>query len=314
MSFERLEGQIFARRVLESALKAGRAAHAYLFEGPPGCGKKTAAFGLAASLIDPENGEGARRVLENKHPDLHVFKPAGATFKVEQVRELMRQTSLRPFEGNKRVFILDRVEALTVEASNTLLKPLEEPQDSLSWILVTTQRSRVLPTIQSRCQGIRFDPLDEATLRTVLSRELKVDATRAKDLAALSGGSVKQAVYLESDKGKLLLDMADGFLEAIASGRAVQRLNWAHALEGDKKESTAVLAIVAVQLRELWAEATRLPAELRLLSQPPKHGRSLRPEALQHMMAALARCQMALAQTGSSAGIALDNLVLSGTV
>jgi DNA polymerase-3 subunit delta' len=312
MSFERLEGQVFARRILESALQGGRSAHAYLFEGPPGCGKKTAAFGLAAALIDPPGGEGARRVLDNKHPDVHLFQPAGATFKVEQVRDLMRETSLRPFEGKKRVFILDRVEAFTAEAANTLLKPLEEPQESLSWVLVTTQASRVLPTILSRCQSVRFHPLDEATLRSVLTRELGVDAARAKDLAALSGGSVRLAAFLQGEEGQQLLDLADGFLEAAASGSAVQGLSWAHSLSSDRKEVAKLLPIVMVLLRELWAEASKLPADLRLLSAPPKHGRSLRPEAIQALMGALAKAQEALARN-ANVGLALDNLALAGT-
>ncbi len=250
-------------------------------------------------------------MLDNKHPDLHLYQPAGATFKVDQVRELMHETAMRPFEGKRRVFILDRVEAFTPEAANTLLKPLEEPQDSLSWILVTTQPTRVLPTILSRCQSVRFHPLNEATLRSVLTRELGVDAARAKDLAALSGGSVRQAAFLQGDQGKLLLDLADGFLEAVASGSAVQRLSWAHSLESDRKEVAKVLPIVMVLLRELWAEASKLPAELRLLSQPPKHGRSLRPEAIQALMSALAKAQEALARN-ANVGLALDHLVLAG--
>ena len=311
MSFERLEGQVFARRILEAALRGERTAHAYLFEGPPGCGKKTAALGLAASLIDPSGGAGAQRVLDNKHPDLHLYVPAGATYKVDDVRELMRQTSLRPFEGKKRVFILDRAEALNEASANTLLKPLEEPQPSLSWILVTTQRQRILPTIASRCQALRFQPLDEATLRKVLARELGVDETRARDLAALSGGSVRQAAFLQSEPGKVLLGLAENFLEAAASGSTVQRINWAHSLEGDRKDVAKVLPIVMVLLRELWAEASKLPAELRLLSKPPQHGRSLRPENIQALMSALLQAQEALARN-ANIGLALDNLVLAG--
>ena len=312
MSFERLEGQVFARRILEAALKGGRPAHAYLFEGPPGCGKKTAAFGLAASLIDPANGDGARRVLDNKHPDLHLFQPAGATFKVDQVRDLVREISMRPFEGARRVFILDRVEAMTEAAANTLLKPLEEPQPSLSWILVTTQRARVLPTIASRCQPVRFHPLDDATLRSVLTRELGVDAARAKDLAALSGGSVRQAQYLQGAEGKLRLELAESFLEALASGSTVQRLSWAHGLDKDRKEAQAVLPIVMVLLRELWAEALKLPQDLRLLSAPPRHGRGIRPEMLRGMMNALAQLQSTLASSNANLGSALDDFVLAG--
>jgi DNA polymerase-3 subunit delta' len=311
VSFERLEGQAFARRILESALKAGRTSHAYLFEGPPGCGKKTAAFGLAASLLDPTGGPAAKRALDNKHPDLRLFKPAGVTFKVDQVRDLMRETALRPFEGSRRVFILDQVEAMNAEAANTLLKTLEEPQPSLTWILVTTQRAKVLPTIASRCQAVRFHPLDEATLRTVLTRELSVDAARARDLAALSGGSVKQAAFLQGDQGKLLLDLADAFLHAAATGSTAEKLSWAHSLEGDRKDAVAVLPVLAVQLRELWAEASKLPAELRLLSAPPKNGRSLKPELLQALMSAVAHAQSALARN-ANVGLALDELALTG--
>jgi len=311
MSFERLEGQVFARRILETALRAERPAHAYLFEGPPGCGKKTAAMGLAASLLHPDGGDGARRALEGKHPDLRVFQPAGATFKVDQVRDLVREIALRPFEGAKRVFVLDRIEAMTEAAANTLLKPLEEPQASLSWILVTTQRARVLPTIASRCQPVRFHALDDATLRSVLTKQLGVDAARAKDLAALSGGSVRQAQYLQSEEGQTRLHLAESFLQALASGSLVQRLSWAHSLSADRKELLAVLPMVMVLLRELWAEAVKLPAELRLLSRVPQHGRSLRPETLQAVLESLGQLQANLASSNVNAGLVLDDLALS---
>jgi hypothetical protein len=92
----------------------------------------------------------------------------------------------------------------------------------------------------------------------------------------------------------------------------VQRLSWAHGLEKERKEALAVLPIVMVLLRELWAEAVKLPQDLRLLSAPPKHGRGIRPDTLQVLMGALAEVQKTLASSNANLGSAMDDFVLTG--
>lgn len=309
-AFPSLLGQTFARRVMDAALQSDRVASAYLFEGPPGCGKKTAARDLAAALVAPGNVDGQRRILAGLHPDVRSFAPAGATFKVDQVRELLKETALRPVEGARRVFILDRAEALTDASSNALLKSIEEPPAGLHWVLVTTQRSKILPTIASRCQSVRFHPLDQVNLRSVLERELKVGAERAQDLAALSNGSVKLAAWFESDDGKALIAQAESFLEAVAAGSLLARLDWALAAQDDRRSLERLLGVLAVLLRERWARAKGLPADLYLLSHEPAHGRSLAPALLEQLMQAVAHCREALARN-ANVGLALDDLCLA---
>jgi DNA polymerase-3 subunit delta' len=309
MSLPHLEGQPFAQRVLSAALGSGRTASAYLFEGPPGCGKKTAALDLASALVGGEDAW--RRASQRLHPDVRLFSPAGASFKVEQVHSIIEEASLRPFEGDRKVFILDRVEDFTPAAANALLKPLEEPAASLTWILVTTQRANVLPTIASRCQSVRFHPLDEASLRAVLQRELAVDARRARDLAALSGGSVRQAAWYEGEDGKAQLQQAEAFLEAAASGSLIRRLDWVESVQDQRRGLDGLLGLLWILLRERWVEARGYPASLKLLQDPPRHGKALPPESLEALMQGVARCQAALARNGN-APLALHALALCG--
>jgi DNA polymerase-3 subunit delta' len=308
-AFPHLKGQSFARRVLQSALDAGRTASSYLFMGPPGCGKKTAALDLAGALL-AKDGVVDERIARNIHPDVRLHSPAGATFKVDQVRELLKDAALRPFEGSRRVCILDRAETLNDAAANALLKSIEEPGAGFTWILVTTQRARILPTIASRCQAVRFHALDDATLRGVLAKTLNVAEPQARDLAALSGGSVKLAAWLQGEDGKALLEQAEGFLEAAANNTLVARLNWAAGAGDDRRELDTLLGVLWVMLRERWAEAKGLPAELRLLSQGPRHGKALPLPVLEKLMQAVPAAQGALARNGHVA-LTLDTLILA---
>jgi DNA polymerase-3 subunit delta' len=307
--FPRLKGQAFARRILQAGMDADRSASSYLFHGPPGCGKKTAAFDLANALIHPDGVVDAR-IARNAHPDVRLHSPGGASFKVEQIRELLKDASLRPFEGSQRVFILDRAESLNDASANALLKSIEEPGLGFTWILVTTQRARILPTIASRCQAVRFFPLDEATLKGVLATELKASEAEARDLAALSGGSVRLAVWLRTEDGKAMLAQAEGFLEAAAAGGLVGRLNWAAGAGEDRRELDTLLGLTWVLLRERWAEAKGLPQALRLMSKPPQHGKALPLGVLERLLEALPKAQADLGRNANVA-LTLDALALA---
>lgn len=307
MSFPHLLGQPFARRILASSLQSGRTASAYLFDGPPGCGKKTAAFDLAAALLDgPEVFSRASRGL---HPDVRLFAPSGASFKTEQVETMLAECALRPFEGQRKVFILDRAEELTNAAANKLLKTIEEPPDGMTWVLITTQKTRIPATILSRCQVLRFHPLEEGDLRTVLERELSVDARAARDLAALSGGSVRLAAWYQGADGKAQIREAEAFLEAVASGSLVRKLDWVESVQNERRGLDRLLGVLWVLARERWAVARGLPSQLRLLREAPAHGGGLAPETLEAVLEALQRCQAALARN-ANVPLALTALAL----
>ena len=201
-----------ARMTLSSAL-AGDASHAYLFHGPAGVGKRTAARAFAAELLaagspDPDNAR--HRVLDGAHPDLTWVKPTGAhVMRTDDVADPVVSAATRtPFESQKRVFVLERVDTMNDEVANRLLKTLEEPPSFVHLILLTDSLGQVIPTVVSRCQLVRFDPLPAARIAEGLVGE-GVPADRAGACARLALGNGARARFLASEEGATLLADVD---------------------------------------------------------------------------------------------------------
>jgi DNA polymerase-3 subunit delta' len=316
-ALEKIQGQRYAVRVLSSALEGKRPASAYLFYGPAGCGKKSTARCFAEALFcekEPFVGCGqcssCRRVAAEKHPDFMSLRPDGTTFKVAQVQELLKEASLRPVEAPRRVMLLDQVELMSPEAANALLKVLEEPNPRLHFILVSTVRSRILATIQSRCQALRFGPLPEPVLVALLREHQGMDEATAKGLAALSGGSLELAGRLQGETGQKLRELAEQFLEAASAGAPLGLLDWAHAASAEKRRLEALFDLIGAYLREWWVEKSGLPQECRLFAQLPPTGKGLSPKRLQDLMLAVARAQGQL-RRNANLPLLLENLVLT---
>jgi len=197
-----------ARMVLGSALASGSPSHAYLFHGPPGTGKRTAARALAAELLaqGEDDPDAARtRVLHGTHPDLTWVRPTGAhVMRVSDVDgPVVAAAGRTPFESKRRVFVLERVDTMNDEVANRLLKTLEEPPSFVHLILLTDQLGRVLETVVSRCQLVRFDPLPAERIAAMLQEE-GVEGERAEAAARLSLGNGARARFLASDDGMAL--------------------------------------------------------------------------------------------------------------
>ena len=158
-----LERHPHARAVLAPALApGGRASHAYLFHGPGGAGKRSAARAMAAELLaagSPDPASARARVASGAHPDLTWVAPSGAhEILVSDIDgPVVSAASKTPFEAACRVFVIERVDELGDEAANRMLKTLEEPASFVHLILLTDRLAEVLPTIRSRCQLVRFD-------------------------------------------------------------------------------------------------------------------------------------------------------------
>src|SRR5437763_3477151 len=183
-----------ARVVLGSALASGSPSHAYLFHGPSGTGKRTAARALAAELLAA--GEDApaaapTRALHGAPPDLTWVRPTGAhVMRVSDVDgPVVAAAGRTPFESRRRVFVLERVDTMNDEVANRLLKTLEEPPRYVHLILLTDQLGRVIDTVVSRCQLVRFDPLPAAAIAATLESEgVAPDAAEACARLALGDG------------------------------------------------------------------------------------------------------------------------------
>ena len=181
-------------------------AHAYLFEGVSGTGKKEMSLWLAASLLCKEGSENlpcencqnCRRVFDHQHPDVIEIVPDGLSIKVEQVRNLKAEFSKSGVESQQKIFIVEDVEKMTPGAANSLLKFLEEPEGSAVAFLLTTAKNRILPTILSRCQLVHFQSLTKKKLMTEL--EAKGLSINQASLLVQLTNSVEEALELNEDE------------------------------------------------------------------------------------------------------------------
>jgi DNA polymerase III delta prime subunit len=265
-----------------AALAPATLAHAYLFTGPAGVGKKTFARRLAQSLLCSAPKEGvigydgtcASCILfaagENaRHPDflehvgvLKIGDPDAAMGFYEgedlTARDLVRQLSLQSYSGGMRVLLLGDVDFATQDAPNALLRFLEEPPRGVLVILTTSAPGRLLPTIRSRLIELRFPPLAKAAVAGIL-RQLGYDESDADLGSALGAGSVTRAVAaLETEEESLRASVARWFFESVA-GKTPEH-SWA-----TRETLDEGLETVKTLVRD-WIVAGHAPGEAALLS------------------------------------------------
>src|SRR5919112_688534 len=162
-TFEAVAGQEPVVRTLRRALETDRVAHAYLFSGPRGTGKTSTAKILAMGLncaegptSEPDRTcESCRAIINNSSMDV-LEMDAASNRGIDEIRDLRDKVNLAPAQGRMKVYIIDEVHMLTTEAFNALLKMLEEPPEHVVFVLATTEKHKVLPTIISRCQSFAF--------------------------------------------------------------------------------------------------------------------------------------------------------------
>ena len=183
VSFDTVVGQTALITTLKNAVRSGRLAHAYLFCGPRGVGKTTCAriFAKAINCQNPSpDGEACNKCESctafNEQRSYSIFElDAAGNNSVENIKQLMEQTRIPPQTGRYKVFIIDEVHMLSTQAFNAFLKTLEEPPAHVIFILATTEKQKILPTIISRCQIYDFERMtvDDITghLRNVAAQE-----------------------------------------------------------------------------------------------------------------------------------------------
>ncbi|KRE67633.1 DNA polymerase III subunit delta' [Paenibacillus sp. Soil750] len=178
MSFQAIPGQAAAKRLLQNGLRQDRLSHAYIFSGPVGTGRSEMAVALAKAIYCQNGTDDAcgeclecRKVEHGNHPDLHMVAPEGASIKIEQIRELQKEFAYRATASGTKIYVLYHAEKMTVQAANSLLKFLEEPNSRVVAILITENGNALLPTIQSRAQWIQFTPMAREQMVLTLLEE-----------------------------------------------------------------------------------------------------------------------------------------------
>lgn len=218
--FDLIKGQQQAIGLLTTLLRKGQIPHALVFTGIDGIGKLTAAraFAMACNCTHPQpltatrtdlspppeiNACGqcrnCRRILSGNHPDILHIAPSGNMIRIAMIRDLIQRLAMKPYENGKRVVIITRSHTMNPEASNALLKVLEEPPENTLLILTARQTMDLLPTIVSRCQQIRFAPLKHRVMVDLLTDTGGLATHEAEAAAVLARGSYTRALQLVSE-------------------------------------------------------------------------------------------------------------------
>ncbi len=244
--WERLVGQETAVRALKSSIDADRVGHAYLFAGPQGVGRALAALALAASVNCADNGCGScdvcSRILRGAHPDVHPVAAEGGQIVVDQVRAIREEAARAPFEGRRKVFIMDEAERLNPAAANALLKVLEEPAGGSLFVLMTEAPDDVLPTVVSRCRRVEFAPLGLPDIVRVLIDHHGVTEDRAR-WSATAGGDLATALRLAKDEeAEERRARHLGYPERLAASDPAEAIRLADAVRAEADAAVAALA------------------------------------------------------------------------
>jgi DNA polymerase-3 subunit delta' len=240
-------------KIIGSYMENSSFSGGFLFSGPEGIGKRLAAL-LAARKINCTS-DGPRpcgscssclKMEKLQHPDLHIIESDGAQIKIEDIRLLQREASFKPYEGLMKIFIINDAHRLNPEASNSLLKILEEPPAGSLIILISHKPQNIFKTILSRCKVIRFSPLSTNELEGVLVRNYSVDNFSAHFLALFCEGRLGLALRLKDSN--IFLEKNRIFDSFIISEKPLER-----SLAGQGKEQMrGFLNILASWFRDIY--------------------------------------------------------------
>jgi len=209
--FDELVGQQHIISILKDAVAAARSGeetqemtHAWVFTGPPGSGRSSAAIAFAAALICPNDGcstcVDCRSAKAGGHADVEIISTEGLSIKIDEIRELLQRTSWAPSVGGWRVVVMEDADRLTESAANALLKAIEEPGARTVWLLCAPTLHDLLPTIRSRCRHLQLRTPSAADVAAVLANRDGVSPGMADFAARASQGHIGRARHLALDE------------------------------------------------------------------------------------------------------------------
>jgi DNA polymerase-3 subunit delta' len=257
MSFKDIYGHEKQISVLQTAAARNRVPHAYLFYGTEGVGKRMVAevFSKAVNCRDNTTDScdvcpSCVKIDRGNNPDVVMIRAEGQFIKIKEIRELQEQMKFRPLEGRKRIFIIDDADRMNIVSANAILKTLEEPSASNMLILITARPHQLPMTILSRCQHVRFSPLQRETIAAYLQKKESLDAQASFLISLSSGGSIGKALTLHDDSYLTTRNDVFAMMSQIRMNDPLMVLSFANDFGQERKEVMEKLGILMAGYRD----------------------------------------------------------------
>lgn len=219
MGFGEIKGQDRAINILKRAISNDHVAHAYLFHGPDGVGKKCVAMSFAMALNCTEYNDDVcglctpcRKISSGIHPDVTILDQESGEIKISAIRDVINGMVYKPLEGRKRVVIVNEAERFNLSSSNAFLKTLEEPPADTVIILISSSPDMLLQTVLSRCQKVAFNQISPQTIAGILVEKHGIEQEKAEFVAYMADGSPGKAISLSSeDIQQIRMEILNGY-------------------------------------------------------------------------------------------------------
>lgn len=248
MSFDNIVGNNKIKDFLNQSIDEKHVSHSYLFVGIDGIGKTLFAREFAKKILclngKGDNCESCIKWDSNNHPDFLQIEPENNTIKIEQIRSMQEEISVKPIASNRKVFLIVNSDCMTKEAQNCLLKTLEEPPEYATIILTTSNESKLLNTIKSRCMKIPFQKIEENELEEYAKNILNLNLS--KEFIKICEGSIGK--LLEIEENKEIYTEVNSLLDNIERYSFSTLINKAEILYKEREKIQEILEYINVYL------------------------------------------------------------------
>lgn len=207
MEFNHIIGHEKVIQNLKNSIEKGSISHSYLFQGPEAVGKRKVAMAFSKTLLCERGGlepcnkcNSCIKFDSGNHPDFYLIKEDGNIIKNDQIEDMMKSMITKPLESKRKIYIVDNSFKIDIRLQNKLLKTLEEPPSYVNIILISDSITKLLPTIISRCEIIKFTPLKEKKIAEFLQQKHCKNEEEAKFISSFSKGSIGKAIDLSNNE------------------------------------------------------------------------------------------------------------------
>ena len=259
MDFTQVLGHKSTIENLQNAIKKGQISHSYLFEGEESIGKRMVALSFAKTLLckkqglQPCNNCNSCLKFDNfNHPDFELIEPEKDKIKRDEIKNIIDNINIAPLESPRRIFIIDNSDKIGVEGQNALLKTLEEPPSYINIILITSNINKLIPTILSRCERIKFYPVETKKIGEFLVSKYDKTIEEASFISHFTKGSVGRAITLsETPEFFEMREEVLNIIDSIIKGDKFKAFSSMDFFLNNKEDYEEILDIIIYWFRDL---------------------------------------------------------------